>query len=402
MRAATSDILLLTAIAALAQFANNIYLPSLPAIAADLDASATTIQLTVTVFLACLGLVQLGYGPLADRHGRRPVFTGGACLFLAGTLLAMVAQSAAMLIAARALQAIGAGAGIVVSRAIARDRFDGPELGRVFALMTMAFGLVPAVVPLLGGVLQQTLDWHAPFAATFLVGLAVLAIFRRRQPESLAKALPALDPATIAAAYLEVARSRRFLGSAMAASGALGGLFAFFTGSPFVFMEVLGVTPIEYGFYPPIAVLGFVVGAFLSKRWTRDMAPLALARRGLLPLALGALAMVGPPLAGLLHPFQINAAILVWVMGLGLIMPAMTQHAMTPFGHVAGTASALLGFLQMSGAAVASAAVGALTPWSVVLAFPVVMVMMALVGAIGVALAGGPAAQPSAGSVRVG
>jgi DHA1 family bicyclomycin/chloramphenicol resistance-like MFS transporter len=155
LSATGGTIALLTALAALGQFASNVYAPSLPSVASDLQTSAAGVQLTLAVFLAAFAAAQLVYGPLSDRWGRRPIVLAGLAVFLVGTLACAVATDLAGLLGARVVQATGAAAGVVVSRAATRDAFDGPELTRALATVTIAFAAVPGLTPLLGGVIEQ-------------------------------------------------------------------------------------------------------------------------------------------------------------------------------------------------------------------------------------------------------
>ncbi len=371
--ATTRQILMLAALASMGQFANNIYLPSLPSIGAGLGAAPSLVQLTMTAFLTALAAMQLVYGPLSDRYGRRPLVIIGCLIYLAGCAVCALAPDIVTLIVGRALQAAGASAGVVLSRAIARDRYEGAELARAIGLVTMCFGLTPAVAPMLGGLLQTTFDWHANFVAAGLAGFAVLMIFHVNQPESLKHPLARLHVGELVSAYGEVLRNRLFIGYAIAGTGTLSGMFAFFTGSPFMIIQVLGVSPVGYGFYPPIGVLGFMTGSLLSRRFARAARPEALARLGLCIQWVGASAMLGLPMLGLLHQFQIAGSIAIYTAGLGLLMPAVTTLAITPFARVAGTASAAFGFMQMGGAAIATVIVSVLALFVGPLAFAWVM-----------------------------
>lgn len=372
--ASMRQIMLLAALGSMGQFANNVYLPSLPSISAGLNASASAAQLTMTAFLIPLAAMQLVYGPLADRYGRRPLVTIGCAIFLAGCAVCALAPDIGTLIVGRAMQATGAAAGVVLSRAIARDQFDGPELNRAIGLIAMFFGLAPAVAPLIGGLLQTAFDWHAAFIAAALVGVFVLIAFRTMQPESLKTPLPRLDLAELARAYGVVLRNKAFVGYAMAGTGTLSGMFAFFSGSPFLLMDVLGLTPVEYGFLPPIGVVGFLIGGTLARRMAANATPQKLARIGLTAQWVGVACMAGLPMLGFLHPAQVSGSIAIYTMGLGLLLPAVMSLAIAPFPQVAGTASATFGFLQMTGAAFATVLVSGLALILGPLAFAWVMV----------------------------
>jgi DHA1 family bicyclomycin/chloramphenicol resistance-like MFS transporter len=187
----------------------------------------------------------------------------------------------------------------------------------------------------------------------------VLAAFLRLQPESLKTPLPRLDFAELARAYGVVLRNKAFIGYAMAGTGTLAGMFAFFSGSPFLLMDVLALSPIEYGFLPPIGVAGFLIGGTLARRMAANATPQRLAQFGLAAQWIGAGCMAGLPMIGLLGVAQVSGSIAIYTMGLGLLLPAVMGLAIAPFPQVAGTASAAFGFLQMSGAALATVLVSA-------------------------------------------
>lgn len=367
------QIFMLAALASMGQFANNVYLPSLPSIGLGLGATPSAVQLTMTAFLVALASMQLVYGPLSDRYGRRPLVVIGTLVYLVGCAVCAMAPDILTLIIGRALQAGGAAAGVVLSRAIARDQFEGVELTRAIGLMTMCFGMVPAIAPLVGGLLQTSFDWHANFLAAAFVGAVILVIFRAVQPESLKQPLARLDVKELVSSYGIVLRHRAFIGYAMAGTGTLSGMFAFFSGSPFVLMQVLGVSPVGYGFFPPIGVLGFLIGGALARRLSNQSPPQRMARIGLITQWVGAALMLGLPMLGLLHKFQIAGSIAVYTAGLGLLLPAVTGLAIAPFARVAGTASATFGFLQMSGAALATVMVSGLALFVGPMAFAWIM-----------------------------
>lgn len=390
LSATPATIALLTALGAIGQFATNIYLPSFPAIVRDLATAMPAVQLTLTAFLATMALTQLVYGPLADRYGRRRTLLTGLALYLVGSVICTLAPDVGTLTAGRIVQAGGAGAGVVVSRAIVRDCFEGAEIGRVMATMAIGFSLVPAVVPFLGGTIQAQAGWRWSFALATLLGVAITAIVVFRLPETNRSHVERLHLGRIALAYLPVLRHAQAMGFAVAGMGAMGGLFAFYAGSPAVFIERLGISPAGYGFYPPISVAGFVIGGIAARRFARDMPEARLVTVGLLLLLAGALAMLLPPLLGFLHRFALTGAMVVFVAGLGIVMPISMAAGLRAFPERAGTAAALLGFLQMAAGAAGAALVSLLKHDLDILAFPTAMTAFAALALLGfLALGGG-------------
>ncbi len=384
--ASVGTIVLLTVLGALGQFATNVYLPSFPAIARELAAAMPTVQLTLTAYLATIAVSQLVYGPIADRFGRRPTLLFGLVLYLIGSLGCALAPDITGLMIGRIIQAAGAGAGVVVSRAVVRDRFEGAEIGRVMSSIAIGFSAVPALVPFLGGAIDEYAGWRWSFGAAAAIGAAVMGFVILRLPETNRTRLPTLRFGNVLAAYLPVLRNRHAMGFAVAGMGAMGGLFAFYAGSPAVFIDRLGISPTGYGLYPPISVSGFVIGGIVARRLIGHLQEPQLIAVGLAVLVAGAIAMLVPPLLGFLHPFALVGAMMIFVAGLGMVMPISMAASLRLFPERAGTAAALLGFLQMGAAASGAALVSLLKPGLDVLAFPVGMLAFALAGAIGFAV----------------
>lgn len=376
-----------TALTAVGQFATSVYLPSMPAIAVAMSTPLATVQLSLTSYFVAFALAQLVYGPVTDRFGRRPVALFGLVVFIAGSLFAATAGSVGWLILARAVQAIGACAGIVVGRAVVRDVVEGADLARVMAYIALAFASVPGLAPFLGGILQETFGWQAAFLATALLGVIVFLLALFRLPETNATPLARLDLIAAARAYGPLLRSRIFLGYALATAFALGGVFAFHTGSPALYIGALGVSPGQYGLYPLITVFGFITATFTTSRLVGRVSPQGLVRFGLVIMSAGAVLMVALPLAGILTPMSITLTMVLYGLGLGLLLPTGAAAAMQGFPERAGTAAALLGFLHMAGGALASVIVSALQGPAGNLAIPLTLALFAALAALSFVIA---------------
>jgi MFS transporter, DHA1 family, multidrug resistance protein len=356
----------LAGLAALGPFASNLFLPAMPAMAEGLATSLFGIQLTLGAFFLTYAPAQLVAGPLADRHGRLRVLDRGLALYVAAALAAALVPRLDALIAARLLQGVGAAAILVAARAIARDTREGPALVGAMAAIAIGGALVPAVVPLFAGLAVEAGGWRAPFFAGAAV--AVLAALALRR--NLAETAPARSEESAWRGYATVAVDPVFRRNAGVGAGAFLGLFAFFAGSPHVYIDILGVSPSGYGLYPPLAVSGFVIGAIFARRAGARAQDLGMAL-----LVAGAAAMLAAPLLGQLHRLTIGATMIVFVTGLGLLVPATGAAALAPFKARAGTASALLGAVQMAAAGLGIASVAALQPALPVLAFPIAMAL---------------------------
>jgi MFS transporter, DHA1 family, multidrug resistance protein len=364
-------IALLTAISTLGSLATSIYLPSMPTISTVMQASPAAVQHTLTAYLAAFAAGQLLFGPLSDRFGRRRVMLTGFVIYVAASLACALAGSLGLLIGARIVQAIGACAGMVVSRAMVRDAFDGPQMTKVLTAIGVASAAIPAVAPLLGGVLEQLLGWRSAFFVATAIGVVVAALALANLPETNRRPLARLDGIGILRAYLPVVRSRHFLACALISASGFGALFAFLSGSPHVMIDVIGISPAEYGIYPPIAIIGLVIGGVLTGRLAGRVRERRLVAIGLALLAIGAVSM---PFS-VMRPVTITISMFIFSAGMSVLMPVCTAAAIRPFADRAGTASALIGFLQMVVGA-AGSATAAMAQGLGVYAFPATMVGM--------------------------
>ena len=345
------QVAVLAALAATGTLATNILLPSLPQMAASLSVSSAAVTSAITVFLAVFALGQLVVGPLSDRYGRRwPVLTGFA-VFIAGSVWCSLATDLPGLLTGRVIQAAGACATSVLSRAIARDLFSGAALGRAMALIMIAMAAAPGFSPLLGGALDHTFGWRSEFvfvgafAAIGAIGYgAVLG-------ETHHSTRIPLNPLAIAKNYFSLIADRRFLIPAATVSLIMGGLFAMFSAAPRVLIEGLHFTPIQLGlFFAGTVMIVFAAGMLATKLGPRFGLDRSI-KGGLLTAATGSIAIL---LVSILHPsfLPFLAAMCVFLLGMGIVNPLGTAQALSPFGEKAGAASALLGFWQMMGAAI--------------------------------------------------
>jgi len=239
---------LLGALTAMGPLAIDMYLPSLPAIGADLQASAAQTEATVAAFLAGMALGQFLYGPASDRFGRKPPILVGIAVYVAGSAACALAGTAALLIGGRFVQALGACAGAVVARAVVRDRFDHTETARMLSLMLLVMGLAPILAPLAGGALLGFGGWRVIFWVMTAFGLVLgpIAAWRMRESRSAETAAHARSEHPVRA-YLSLLGQRRLLGYALA--GALNGatLFTYISASPDLLIRTYGIPPSAFG-----------------------------------------------------------------------------------------------------------------------------------------------------------
>ena len=345
------QIAVLAGLAATGTLATNILLPSLPQMAVSLKVSSAAVTSAITIFLAVFAVGQLVVGPISDRYGRRwPVLIGFA-VFFAGSVWCGLATDLPSLLVGRVIQAAGACATSVLSRAIARDLFSGPALARAMALIMIAMAAAPGFSPLLGGALDHYFGWRSEFAlVAVFAGLGALAYGTVFGETHHATRTP-LDPLAIARNYIGLIADRRFVVPAATVSLIMGGLFAMFSAAPRVLIEAMHFTPIQLGwFFAGTVLIVFAAGMLATKLAPRYGLDGSI-RGGLFVTATGGIAML---LVSLYSPsfLPFLGAMSVFLLGMGIVNPLGTAQALSPFGAKAGAASALVGFWQMMTAAI--------------------------------------------------
>ena len=337
------------------------YLPALPTLAASFGAPASRAQLTLSAFLLGFGAGQLVYGPLADRWGRKPPLLGGVGLYVVASALCAVSPGIGVLIGLRVLQGLGACAGPLIARAIVRDVYERDRAARMLSLLLLVMGVAPLLAPLIGGQLLVAVGWQAIFWTLTAFGVLCLAGAWLGLPETLPTARRARlsFPRTLAR-YAELLSHRAYLGYALSSGAAYAGMFAYFAGSPFVFIELYGVPPQHYGFLFGLNVVGLMIGAALNSRLVLRFGADRLLRLGVTIAALagGALVLVAATRIGGLPGLVVP--LFCFIASLSLIGPNAMAGALAGFPHMAATASALAGTFQFGLGAVSGAAVGAL------------------------------------------
>lgn len=371
------QIAVLAGLSATGTLATNILLPSLPQMAASLNVSSAAVTSAITIFLAVFALGQLVVGPISDRYGRRwPVLIGFA-VFFAGSLWCGLATDLPGLLTGRVIQAAGAFATSVLSRAIARDMFSGAAMARAMALIMIAMAAAPGFSPLLGGALDHYFGWRSEFALVAAFGalgaLAYSAVFGETHH---ATRTP-LDPLAIARNYASLITDRRFIVPATTVSLIMGGLFAMFSAAPRVLIEAMQFSPIQLGlFFAGTVMVVFAAGMLATKLAPRYGLDRSI-RGGLWAAAAGGIAILSVALyAPSFLPFL--GAMCVFLLGMGIANPLGTAKALSPFGDRAGAASALIGFFQMMSAAIGVWLV-ATVPYQALFSLGVVLTAFSLV-----------------------
>jgi MFS transporter, DHA1 family, multidrug resistance protein len=350
---------LLAALSAIGPLTTDMYLPSLPEIARQLDASTAQAQLTISAYLIGFAVGQIFYGPVSDRHGRKPVLVAAIALYCVASLACALSTSIEMLIVARAFQALGGSGGIVLTRAVVRDIYSGARAGRELSLIGSVMALAPVLAPIAGGLVQTGFGWRATFLILVIVGLLGGVIVLLLLPETLnARAAEPVSMRSMFRSYRVVVRNPSYLAYLGIASASYAGLFAWISGAAFVLQNLYGLTPFDFGVAFALGSIGYMTGSAFAARMVVKVGLDGMLGIGGCACAAGGLGMMVAVAFGLTSFLSLVLPVAVYLAGLGMVLPQGIAGAMTPFPERAGAASSLFGFVQQSTAALCGAAVG--------------------------------------------
>jgi DHA1 family bicyclomycin/chloramphenicol resistance-like MFS transporter len=375
---------LLVAVTATGTLALNIFVPSVPGLVTYFESDLATVQLALSLYLVGVASGQLVYGPLSDQFGRRPVLLVGLAIYVAGSLVCALAATIDILIAGRVLQALGACAGFVIGRAMVRDVYGREQAASALGYITAAVSVVPSLAPAIGGHLEVWFGWRASFVLVLAVGCLVLVLAVRRAHETHRDRQPA-GWASLVAGYGRLGRSPRFLGYALNVSLTSTAFFSFLAGAPVIMAETLGQGPEAYGWYFIGLSGSYTLGNFLSGRFTMRLGLDRMAWTGTLLSLSASAGLLGLGLAGLLGPLLLFAPMWIVALGNGLSQPNATAAGISTDPARAGSASGLLGCLQMGSGALGTVLVGHLSDGTAV-PLAAVMASSGLGGALALAL----------------
>lgn len=340
-------VVLLGGATALAPLAIDMYLPALPDIASELRGSVSAVQLSLTACLAGLAIGQLVAGPLSDRYGRRLPFLSGLLGFLITSLLCALATSAPELVLLRLLQGLFGAAGIVVSRAVVRDLYEGAEAARFFSLLMLVIGIAPILAPVVGVQVLQVAGWRAIFVVPAMVAAFILLGVLVRVPETCPpERRVRLGLFATVGRPFSLLRDRSLAGYALASGLASATMFAYISGSPFVVQRVYGSSPLVFSLVFGVNALGLTLASQVNGHLVRRVSPGRLLTTGLTVTCVAGLAILAVVLAEIPDLFALLVPLFVLLSSLGFVMPNATALAMSRHPEAAGSASALLGVLQ--------------------------------------------------------
>ena len=357
-----SLILILGLLTALGPFSIDMYLPGFSAIALDLKTDVAKISLSLSSFFIGISIGQFLYGPLLDRFGRKKPLYVGLTIYIITSAGCALVHNADTLIIMRFLQALGSCAGLVASRAMVRDLFPVEDNAKVFSTLMLVVGVSPIIAPTVGGYVTAAFGWHSVFIILTIMAIIILAAVHFYLPES-RKPDPAfsLKPGPILNTYKNVLAEPQFYTYAFTGAIAAAGLYAYIAGSPYVFMEIFDASEKQYGW-----IFAFIAGGLIMATQINSFLLRTYSSQQIIPVALafqcvaGLLLFAGSAF-GWLNMFTTIALCFVFLSCQGFTFPNSSALCIAPFTKNAGSASALMGGIQMSVGAVTSALVSFLS-----------------------------------------
>lgn len=327
-----------------------LYTPALPTLAEVFGTTAAVAKLTLTVYFAGFTLAQLLCGPLSDAFGRRPVILGFFSLYLLGSLLAWLAPNIEMLLLGRLIQGIGASSGIAVARAIVRDQFSGEAGARIMNLLAVMLGIGPAISPTIGALTLSAFGWQAIFILMVIYAGFILLLTLTVLPETNShRDVKLIRPRQMASSYWTLLRSFEFMQPSLILGFTIGVIYTLSTVLPFVLIERLGLTPLQFGMGMVLQSGSFFAGGVATRLLLRRFSTETLLGPALVLCGLGGLALFTVTQLEYLSFLSIMIPIGVFAFGASMALPALSMRGMEPFPKTAGAASALMGFMQMAG-----------------------------------------------------
>ena len=370
-----SLILILGSLTALSPFSIDMYLSAFPQMAHAFNTNVAEVSLTLSSYFIGLASGQLFYGPVMDRFGRKKPLYVGLIIYILASIGCALSQTINALIVFRFLQAIGSCSASVAAFAMVRDLFDSKSSAKVFSLLILILGVSPLLAPTIGGYLAVHSGWASVFFVLAAIAATILTVVIFKLPESHKGDIEhVLRPMPIIRNYLSILREPQFYTYAI--SGAIGfsALFVYLAASPSIFMEFFGVSEQTYGWIFAFIAMGIVgmsqVNVLLIKKFSNEK----ILFSSLLTLSVASFIFLICSYLGLYNLYSVVGTMFVFLCCIGLSNPNSAALSMAPFGSKAGSAAAMLGFLQMSAGAIVSVCVGLLKAQQL---FPIACVFVA-------------------------
>lgn len=331
----------------------DMYLPAFHDIQTAFSTTIDKVELSVSTFFIGMAFGQLVYGPLADRFGRKRPLIGGMLVYLMATLGCAYAPSIETFIAFRLLQALGGCAGMVISRAIIRDLFETRQVAVFLSNMALVMGIAPITAPTIGAIINEHLGWRAIFLILAASNLLCMIAISVLLPETHQTRARGTRLSTVLRNYLGLLKHREFVGYLIPDTAIRAGMFAYIAGSPFVYIQLLGIPENRYGLVFGMNALGLVTASQVNRRLLKFWSPDVILRWS---VKIAAVASLGVFLSGWFGPSRLIflGAVFIFLATLNFVSPNSIAGALSSQGHQAGTASALYGCLQWAMASLSS------------------------------------------------
>ncbi|GAB3245735.1 multidrug effflux MFS transporter [Chitinimonas naiadis] len=343
-------------------FSIDTIFPMFPQMERALGIGPVEMQQTISVYLLAYGLMSLLHGPLSDALGRRVVILAGVVVFALASVGCAFSTSLWQLLVFRAIQGFSAGSGLIVGRAIIRDRFHGAEAQRVMSRITMVFGVAPAIAPIIGGLIGTQFGWEAIFWFLALFSVLLLAACWRWLPETHPKsARSPLAPVPLFGRYLDMLRNPAYVWLCLSGSFNFSALFIFIASAPVFVLTHLKLTATQFGYFFVPTILGMMTGAYLSGRRAGRHTPASNVRLAYTIMLLAGVGNVLYCLAapGISWPWAVIPVMLTGI-GISLAFPTLTLLVLDLYPHERGTASSMQAFIQLMFSSVVA---GVVSPW---------------------------------------
>lgn len=351
-----NTLILILFISSFGQVASDLYLPSLPGIAQDLQVNVHWSQFTITLYMFGYSISQLIYGPLSDGLGRRVLILVGMLLGLIGSILCTISPDIWWLYAGRLLQGLGLGAGMALSRPMLRDLFSKETLAVYNSYLAIVSVVILSVGPILGGYIEYYIGWRFNFLFLSLYAFVLIIVFYLKVPETNPHLHPDhLKPAVILNNTITLISSFVFLRFTAAVFMTYAGILAWLTAAPIVLQEQAGLSPVEFGWLYVFSGLGFAVGGIINAWLVARLKIERMIFLGFFIQLIAGLFMIVTYWAGYFNVWVIIIPVTIYMVGSALIFPNASAGALSPFPKIAGTAGSIFGFLQILGGALSSA-----------------------------------------------
>jgi len=339
---------LLIALVGFPQISETIYTPALPSVASGLNTSASMVEMTLAIYFLGFAVGVLLWGTISDLYGRRKAMLIGLVVYGIGTLACANVASVEALLAWRFLQAFGASVGSVITQTILRDSYEGEARTKLFSIMSGALAFSPAIGPVLGGLISESLGWRANFwaLAILAVGLSIWSFFLL--PETRPAQSRTLSTRKVFHLFSEMMRSRILWGHILLIGATNGILFGFYQEAPFIFIEQLHIQPSYYGLFGLLIAAAMVIAARISYRQSSRFSAQFIIKSGAACVLVGGFIFTLTVLSGIFNLKAVGITIVVLTLfmlffGIGLIIPNSLSQALRPYQSAAGTAGSLFG-----------------------------------------------------------